>query len=207
MFSFVRDVDILSMPKFVFTLHHRSGIFRRASGTAGLRPRGACVAVFGAVAVLIGGVVEDRLRGLGIALGVWLLLTVAWDGGVLWAAMAFQDYPLERAMLGLTFANPVDLARTLLVLRFDVAALEAWADEHSADPDDPSVVHDPRLRATVQAAVDRVNAGLSNPERVRRFALLHLPFDGDDLTPTLKLRRTAIAERHRDRLEALYQEA
>ena len=54
--------------------------------------------------------------------------------------------------------------------------------------------------------MDRINAGLSNPERVRRFALLHLPFDGDDLTPTLKLRRSAIAERHRDRLEALYQE-
>jgi long-chain acyl-CoA synthetase len=86
-------------------------------------------------------------------------------------------------------------------------ALEALSNGHAADPDDPSVVHDPRLYASVQAAVDRVNAGLSNPERVRRFALVHLPFDGDDLTPTLKLRRTAIAERHRDRLEALYQEA
>lgn len=86
----------------------------------------ALTAVFGAIAVLIGGVVEDRLRGLGIALGVWLLLTVAWDGGVLWVAMAFQDYPLEGAMLGLTFANPVDLARTLLVLRFDVAALMGY---------------------------------------------------------------------------------
>jgi long-chain acyl-CoA synthetase len=85
-------------------------------------------------------------------------------------------------------------------------ALETWAEEHSADPDDPAVVHDPRLYATVQAAVERINENLSNPERVRRFALLHLPFDGDDLTPTLKLRRTVIAERHRDRLEALYQE-
>jgi long-chain acyl-CoA synthetase len=86
-------------------------------------------------------------------------------------------------------------------------ALEALSNGHTADPDDPAVVHDPRLYASVQAAVDRVNASLSNPERVRRFALLHLPFDGDDLTPTLKLRRTAIAERHRDRLEALYQDA
>jgi long-chain acyl-CoA synthetase len=86
-------------------------------------------------------------------------------------------------------------------------AIESLSNGHAADPDDPAVVHDPRLYASVQAAVDRVNAGLSNPERVRRFALLHLPFDGDDLTPTLKLRRTAIAERHRDRLEALYQEA
>ncbi|HEX5872568.1 MAG TPA: AMP-binding protein, partial [Longimicrobium sp.] len=72
-------------------------------------------------------------------------------------------------------------------------ALEALSNGHAADPDDPAVVHDPRLYASVQAAVDRVNAGLSNPERVRRFALVHLPFDGDDLTPTLKLRRTAIA--------------
>lgn len=86
-------------------------------------------------------------------------------------------------------------------------ALEALSNGHAADPDDPSVVHDPRLYRSIQGAVDRVNAGLSNPERVRRFALLHLPFDGDDLTPTLKLRRTAIAERHRDRLEALYQES
>jgi long-chain acyl-CoA synthetase len=86
-------------------------------------------------------------------------------------------------------------------------ALEAWADEHSADPDDPAVVNDPRLYRSIQAAVDRVNAALSNPERVRRFAILHLPFDGDDLTPTLKLRRDAIAARHRERLEALYQES
>jgi Cu-processing system permease protein len=86
----------------------------------------ALTAVFAAIAVLIAGVVEDRLRGLGVALGVWLFLAVAWDGGMLWAAMVFQDYPLEGAMLGLTFANPINLARTLLVLRFDVAALMGY---------------------------------------------------------------------------------
>jgi Cu-processing system permease protein len=86
----------------------------------------ALTAVFGALAVLIAGVVEDRLKGLGAALGVWLLLTVAYDGLVLWVAMAFQDYPLERAMLALSFANPVDLARLLMVLRFDVSALMGY---------------------------------------------------------------------------------
>jgi len=86
----------------------------------------ALTAVFGALAVLIAGLVDDRLKGLGIALGVWLLLTVAYDGAVLWVAMTFQDYPLEGAMLALSFANPVDLARVLLVLRFDVAALMGY---------------------------------------------------------------------------------
>lgn len=86
----------------------------------------ALTAVFGALAVLIAGLVDDRLKGLGIALGVWLVLTVAYDGLVLWVAMAFQDYPIEGAMLALSFANPVDLARVLLVLRFDVSALMGY---------------------------------------------------------------------------------
>jgi len=86
----------------------------------------ALTAVFAALAVLIAGLVDDRLKGLGLALGAWLLLTVAYDGLVLWVAMAFQDYPLEGAMLALSFANPVDLARVLLVLRFDEAALMGY---------------------------------------------------------------------------------
>lgn len=86
----------------------------------------ALTAIFGAVAVLIGGLVEDRLRGLGIALGVWLLLTVAYDGLVMAVTVAFADYPLEGPMLALTFLNPIDLARVLLVLRFDIAALMGY---------------------------------------------------------------------------------
>lgn len=86
----------------------------------------ALTAVFGALAVLIAGLVSDRLKGLGVALGVWLLMTVAYDGLILWVAMSFQDHPLEMPMLALSFANPVDLARVLLVLRFDVSALMGY---------------------------------------------------------------------------------
>jgi len=38
----------------------------------------------------------------------------------------FSDYPLERVMLVLTVANPVDLARTLIVLRTDTSALMGY---------------------------------------------------------------------------------
>ena len=117
------------------------------------------------------------------------------------AALAGDPW-IQQAML---YGEGRHFLSALIVV--DRRTLEAWAEEHGHDPDDPAVVHLPQLQRSVQAAVDRVNAGLSNPERVRRFAILHLPFDGDDLTPTLKLRRDAIAERHRDRLEALYQEA
>jgi Cu-processing system permease protein len=66
------------------------------------------------------------LRGLGIALGVWLLVGLLYDGLVLVAVAVFADYPLERPILALTFANPVDLARVLLLLKLDVAALMGY---------------------------------------------------------------------------------
>jgi Cu-processing system permease protein len=83
----------------------------------------ALTGIFGAIAVLIGGLVEDRLKGLGIALGVWLALGVLYDGAVLLASVIFADYPLEGPLLAMAFANPIDLARVLLVVRFDIAAL------------------------------------------------------------------------------------
>ena len=79
--------------------------------------------VFGALALLIAIRADDRLKGLGVAIGVWLLTAVVYDGVVLLLVSTFADYPLERPMLGAMLANPVDLARVLLLLRFDVAAL------------------------------------------------------------------------------------
>jgi Cu-processing system permease protein len=87
----------------------------------------ALTGVFGALAVLIGGLVDDRLKGLGAALGVWLLMTLVYDGLVLAVTVAWSAYPLEGPLLALTLANPVDLARVLLVLRFDVAALMGYS--------------------------------------------------------------------------------
>ena len=79
--------------------------------------------VFGALALLIAVRADDRLKGVGVAIGVWLVTAVVYDGVVLLLAATFADYPLERPMLGAMLANPVDLARVVLLLRFDVAAL------------------------------------------------------------------------------------
>ena len=79
--------------------------------------------VFTALAAVVAYAIEDRVRGLATAIGVWLLLAVVYDGVVLLAAVQFADYPLERAMLTAMVANPIDLARVLLLTRFDSAAL------------------------------------------------------------------------------------
>jgi Cu-processing system permease protein len=81
---------------------------------------------FGALALWIGARQDDRLKALGFALGVWFASTVAYDGLVVWFTTVYADWPLERPMLALMMANPVDLARTALMLRIDSAALMGY---------------------------------------------------------------------------------
>lgn len=76
-----------------------------------------------AIAFLIATAVRDRARGLGTVLLVWLLLFVLYDGLVLLVALLFTDYPLELPMLVLLLLNPVDLARSLMLLELDAPAL------------------------------------------------------------------------------------
>lgn len=83
----------------------------------------ALTAAFTGIASIIAYAIEDRVRGLAVALGAWLVLAVAYDGIVLMLATQFADYPIERGLLGAMIANPIDLARLLLLFQFDVAAL------------------------------------------------------------------------------------
>jgi Cu-processing system permease protein len=82
--------------------------------------------VFVALAFVIALRTEDRVKGLGAAVGVWLLFSLLYDGVVLLAVLLLGDYPLERPLLGLMLANPVDLARVLLLMQFDVSALMGY---------------------------------------------------------------------------------
>lgn len=82
--------------------------------------------IFTAIATSIAVRCEDRLRGLGTAIGVWLLLTVVYDGIVLFVLAVMSDYPLEHATLAMMMANPIDIARVGLLLRFDTSAMMGY---------------------------------------------------------------------------------
>ena len=86
----------------------------------------ALTATFTGIALLIAVRTDDRLRGLGMAIGIWLAFSLLYDGLVLLVVSAFADYPLERPMLALMFANPIDLARVALLLQLDAAALMGY---------------------------------------------------------------------------------
>ena len=82
--------------------------------------------VFTALAFLVSVLVVDRARGLGLAIVLWLGVTVLYDAILVLVATTMADYPLELPLLGLTLLNPVDLGRVLLLLRLDTAALMGY---------------------------------------------------------------------------------
>jgi len=81
---------------------------------------------FSGLAFAIALRLEDKARGLGAAIAVWLLTTVLYDGFVLLLGSMFADYPLEKPLLALMLLNPVDLGRVLMLLELDVSALMGY---------------------------------------------------------------------------------
>ena len=81
-----------------------------------------------------------------------------------------------------------------------------WAKANGKAADMAALADDPDFRKAVGAAIERVNAGLSVIERVRRFALTAEPFSIENsmMTPSLKIRRHVIREKYGPALEALY---
>ncbi len=92
------------------------------------------------------------------------------------------------------------------LLALDRAHVEAWAASEHLGVDYPDLLLHPTVHARVQQLVDRVNVDLSRPEQVKRFALIAGEFtvEGGELTPTLKLRRGALAERFAAECLTLY---
>ncbi|MBV9422416.1 MAG: hypothetical protein JOZ98_05880 [Solirubrobacterales bacterium] len=65
---------------------------------------------------------------------------------------------------------------------------------------------EPAALSEVSAGVERANAHLSRVEQIKRFKVLPCdwPPAGDELTPTMKLKRKPIAEKYAAEIEELY---
>ncbi|MFK5981910.1 MAG: ABC transporter permease [Flavobacteriaceae bacterium] len=66
---------------------------------------------------------ENKIKGFGFAILIWLLLAVVYDGVFMILAIKFQEYPLDKFALGAMMLNPIDLSRTLILLKLDISAL------------------------------------------------------------------------------------
>jgi long-subunit acyl-CoA synthetase (AMP-forming) len=86
-----------------------------------------------------------------------------------------------------------------------VAAVAAEAGSQARTPEEAARCS--AFKAHLDAQLESVNRGLARFETIKKIAILprELAVETGELTPTLKLRRRAIHERHRETIEALYE--
>jgi Cu-processing system permease protein len=66
---------------------------------------------------------ENKIKGFGYAILMWLFLAVIYDGVFLISLVMFDEYPLDKFSLIATMFNPIDLSRILILLKLDISAL------------------------------------------------------------------------------------
>jgi len=111
--------------------------------------------------------------------------------------------PLVGQCITIGDRRPYNVA--LIVLDPDFAP--AWAKQHDLDDDAAAgLAQSPELIAAVQEGVDEANAKLSRVEQIKKFKILEQDWapGGDELTPTMKLKRRPIAEKYEREIEELY---
>ncbi|HSC04065.1 MAG TPA: long-chain fatty acid--CoA ligase [Solirubrobacteraceae bacterium] len=111
--------------------------------------------------------------------------------------------PLIGQAICIGDARPYNTA--LIVLDADFAP--QWAAQQSIEGADlEDLAHDDRVKAAVEAAIEQANQHLSRVEQIKKLTIV--PGDwlpgGDELTPTMKLKRRPIAAKYAAEIEAMY---
>jgi Cu-processing system permease protein len=82
--------------------------------------------IFSGIAYLVALKNENRIRGFGLAILLWLFFGILYDGIFLLLILWLSDYPLENFALAATVLNPIDLSRILILLKLDISAIMGY---------------------------------------------------------------------------------
>jgi Cu-processing system permease protein len=91
-----------------------------------LMTTGALTMVFVSLAMVAALYTRDKAKGIGLSILLWFYFSILYDALMLMIMFAFIDYPLEKATLAMIALNPVDLARTVVLLQMDISALMGY---------------------------------------------------------------------------------
>jgi len=111
--------------------------------------------------------------------------------------------PPNGGIPGLTALDLWIDARTRQAHHVDITVQEQGKP---ADTDVADIADDPALHAEIQKAIDDANKAVSKAEAIRKFTILPIDWteEGGQLTPSLKLKRTAVMAECAAEVDALY---
>jgi long-chain acyl-CoA synthetase len=81
-----------------------------------------------------------------------------------------------------------------------------YAKEHELAEGPEALASDQRVRQEIEDHIEEINRKFARVEQVKRFAILphDLSQEGGELTPTMKVKRTVVAEKYAAEVETLY---
>lgn len=97
----------------------------------------------------------------------------------------------------------------IALLKLDPEAVLRWAREQGISGDYTVAAKHPKVRRLIAGEVESVNEGLAQFEAIKRFDVIEgdLSVRAGTLTPTGRVRRTAVAQRYSEQIDALYESA
>ncbi len=111
--------------------------------------------------------------------------------------------PLVGQVAAIGDERPYNVA--LVVLDPDYAPV--WAKQNGLEGKGvEELAADEKAREAIQGAVEEANEKMARVEQIKKFTILPADWQpgGDELTPTMKLKRKPIAEKYAEEIEALY---
>jgi len=121
-------------------------------------------------------------------------------------------HPIELAITAKPYIDQVCLLGdakkyiTALIVP-DFSELHRFS-KHNGIPagSDKDLVNNDQIKALIQKQIDEVNETLPRYEQIKYYKVLDKPFsvESGELTPTLKLKRRIVLEKHKDEIESLY---
>jgi len=95
-----------------------------------------------------------------------------------------------------------------VLITVDEEALFRWARDNGVPGDYVSITQSERLHAEITAVIDSLNGNLASYETLKKFTILDHDFAvGDQLTPSLKVKRKLCNERYKQLFDRFYAEA
>jgi len=102
-------------------------LFERSDVSLIMVGMGVFISVIFVVLAMVAAVyTKDKAKGIGVTILLWIYFSLLFDGLVLFLLFQFADYPLEKAMVGVSALNPIDLARILILLELDISAMMGY---------------------------------------------------------------------------------
>src|SRR5215217_5454720 len=92
------------------------------------------------------------------------------------------------------------------VVTLDPEEAVTFAGDHDLPSDPEALASNELIRKAIDEHLEKVNSKFARVEQVKKLAILphDLSQEGGDLTPTMKVKRSVVAEKYQGEIEALY---